>query len=125
MSDTVIPQDAFSRRRRELGDNPGAIGAGSTIPMKDFYGNFQSWIVETYRADGEETVFLSVNDAEGGRRLVLPPQVTAAMYRQRDQLVTRSRRRTARQTVAMRKERGDTLGNPEALRKARRSKKRR
>lgn len=119
MPEQLIPTDTFSRRRRELRDNPGALTAGSTIPLSDPYGNFQSWIVETFRADGEETIFLIMSDAEGGRRLMIPPSVAAAIYRQRDQLVVRSRKRAARQAVATKRERGDVLGNPEALAKAR------
>jgi hypothetical protein len=115
----TLPTDLFSRRRRELSDNPGALGSGSRVPTQDFLGNFQDWIVETFRVDGAETVFITVADQDGGRRLMLPPQVTATLYRQRDQLVARQRRKTARATVAMRRERGDKLGNPDALRKAR------
>lgn len=122
MSDTIIPADLFSRRRRELVDNPGAIGTASQIPMQDFYGNFQSWIVETFRVDGVETVFLIVSEADGGKRFMLPPQVTAAIYRQREQLVTRSRRHAARRAVATKRAAGQELGNAAALAKARRVK---
>jgi hypothetical protein len=117
---TPIPQDLFSRELRPLRDNPGAISSASTIDTQDFYGNAATWVVETFRTeDGTETVFVQRNDAAGGQRWVLPAKVAAALARHRDQLGARSRRRAGHRLVALRKERGDVLGNPEALRLAR------
>jgi len=100
-TDSPLPTDLFSQTLRALKENPGVIGSGSTVHAHDFYGNYESWIVETYRnEDGRETVFLQRNANDGGMRLVLPPDVTAALGRHRDQLVTRVRRRAARKGVA-------------------------
>lgn len=121
--DTTLPADQFSRRRRELADNPGAVRSTGAVTRTDLYGNVEDWLIETFRADGVETVFMRVNDADGGRRMMLPPEVAGLLYRQREQLVAKGRKRAARQAVATRRERGDKLGNPEALRKARRAKK--
>lgn len=119
-TDTPIPQDLFSRELRSLRDNPGAISSSSTIETADFYGNAATWVVETFRDDaGVETVFVQRNDAQGGQRWVLPSKVAAALARHRDQLGARARRRQGHRLVAQRKERGDKLGNPEALRLAR------
>lgn len=123
MADTTIPTDEFSRLLRETQNNPGAFGAGSTVHIKDFYGNLESWIVETYRVNGTERVFIQRTTAAGLTRLVLPEQITATYNRHRDQLIARSRRRAARQAVATRRSRGDVLGNPEALKVARRKRK--
>lgn len=120
MNDT-LPADAYSRRRRELNENPGALAATSTISVADFYGNLSTYVVETFRVDGQETVFLAITDHLGGRRSMLPPEITAAIYRQRDQLVARSRVRAARQGVETRRARGDAIGNPDALRRARKA----
>jgi hypothetical protein len=103
--------------------NPGAIGSGSTIHLRDMLGQSVSWIVETYRIDGGELVFLQKNGAGGGERFVLPREITAALARQRDQVITKARKRAAKQAVETRRERGDRLGNPEALRKARKARK--
>jgi hypothetical protein len=117
---TPIPQDLFSRELRSLRDNPGAISSSSTIDTQDFYGNAATWVLETFRTeDGTETVFVQRNDAQGGQRWVLPSKVAAALARHRDQLGARARRRAGHRLVALRKERGDKLGNPEALRLAR------
>jgi hypothetical protein len=122
-SDTPIPQDLFSRELRSLRDNPGAFSSQSTIDTQDFYGNAATWVLETFRDnDGTETVFVQRNDAEGGQRWVLPSKVVAALARHREQLSVRARRRQGHRLVALRKGRGDKLGNPEALKKARRHK---
>lgn len=122
MSDSMIPSDLFSRRRRELIDNPGALRSASTVNLQDFYGNTETWIVETFRTDGVCEALVQRNSVEGALRLVLPPKVMAALDRQRGQIVTGARRRGARQAIATRLERGDVLGNPEALKKARKLK---
>lgn len=116
----ILPQDLFSRELRSLRDNPGAISSSSTIETQDFYGNAATWVVETFRTeDGTETVFVQRNDAQGGQRWVLPSKVAAALARHRDQLGARARRRQGHRLVAQRKERGDVLGNPQALARAR------
>jgi hypothetical protein len=107
MSDSPLPTDNFSRRLRELQDNPGAMGSGSTIHARDFYGNLETWVVETYRTeDGRETVFAQRNAADGALRLVIPPEVAAALSRHRDQLVTRTRKRAARRGLETKRARG-------------------
>lgn len=123
MSDKLIPTDFFSRRRRELIDNPGAIRSTSTVETADFYGNLQTWNVDTFRVDGRDEVFVQRNDADGGARFYLPAEVTAALSRHRDRATTAIRRRAGRTAIATRINRGDTLGNPDALRKARASRK--
>jgi hypothetical protein len=115
-----LPQDRFSLTLRSMRDNPGAFAVGGRIETADFYGNAQTWVVETFRVDGAETVFVQRIDADGGLRLVLPPEITRAMVSQRDRCAAQSRRRQGHRLVAQRKERGDKLGNPEALQKARR-----
>lgn len=107
MSDQTLPTDHFSRRLRELTDNPGAVRSTSTIQTADFYGNAESWIVDTFRLDAREEVFLQRISADAPIRIVLPPAVTAAIARQRDRGVTVVRRRTARSTMAARVARGD------------------
>ncbi len=120
MADSPIPTDLFSTALRKLRDNPGAFAVGSRIETADFYGNAQTWVVETFRVEGsEDTVFVQRIDAEGGFRLMLPPAVTKVLAGHRDRVSTQARRRQGHRLVAQRKERGDTLGNPEALRRAR------
>lgn len=121
MADSPIPTDLFSRRRRQMGDNPGALGAGSTVHAADFYGNAETYVIETFRTeDGQTVAFLQRSSADGGLRLVLPEPVMAALARHREQLQARAKRRQGHALIARRKERGDVLGNPDALRKARR-----
>lgn len=124
MSETgLIPSDLFSKRRRELRDNPGAIRSASTVNLQDFYGNLETWNIETFRVDGTVEALVQRNSVEGALRLVLPPKVMEALDRQRGQVVTVSRQRAARRALETRRERGDTIGNPAALKKARRARK--
>jgi hypothetical protein len=84
-------------------------------------GNSESWIVETWRIDGGELVFLQRSSAAEPLRLVLPIEVTATQVAQRERIAKRARKRAARQALETRRERGDKLGNLEALEKARRA----
>ena len=124
MVDTAIPADVFSRRRRELMDNPGTIRSASTVNLQDFYGNMETWNIETFRTEGIVEALVQRNAIDGSLRLVLPPKVMAALDRQRDQVVTGSRRRAARRAVETRRERGNVIGNRDALKKARRARQR-
>ena len=120
MADSPIPTDLFSQTLRSLQDNPGAIGAGSTVRTSDFYGNAETWHVETFRTeDGKETILLQHNSAAGGTRHVLPPAVALALVNQHNRLTDVARRRGARRAVETKRLRGDQLGNPNALKKAR------
>jgi hypothetical protein len=118
-----LPTDQFSLSLRSLRDNPGAFAVGSRVETADFYGNAQTWVIETFRVDGHETTFVQRLDADGGLRLVLPPAVTKAMAAHRDRVAAQAKRRAGHRLVAQRKERGDKLGNPEALRAARAARK--
>jgi hypothetical protein len=117
----VMPTDLFSTLRRSMDDNPGAIGSASTVPVADFYGNRETWIVETFRIDGAEVVFLERSSAQGGLRLVLPKEVAAALARQRDQITTRSRSKAAKRAVDTKREKGIAVGNRAALELARKA----
>jgi hypothetical protein len=99
----ALPQDEYSVCLRKLRANPGLVEKESLIDRQDFYGNAESWIVRTLRVDGEETIFLQRNNAEGGTRIVLPPDVTAAITRQHDGINDVMRRRGARKAAATRK----------------------
>lgn len=116
----TLPRDEFTVRLRELTDNPGAMRASSRIDVVDFYGNAATWTVDTFReSTGVETAFVQRMSREEPLRLIIPSTVMIVLTRQHESLVARSRRRGARQAVATRRARGDTLGNPAALRKAR------
>lgn len=106
MSEKTLPVDHFSRRLRELTDNPGAVRSSSTINSQDFYGNAETWVVDTFRVDAKEEVFLQRISADDPIRIVLPAEVTAAMARQRDRAIAVVRRRAARQGLATKRAAG-------------------
>jgi hypothetical protein len=121
VADSAVPTDTFSRRRRELIDNPGVFRSASTVNINDFYGNLETWVVETFRSDVATEVLIQVTTALGGTRIVLPPVVMAAIDRQRGSVTTKARKRAARRAVDTKREKGIAIGNPAALRKARRA----
>lgn len=92
--------DTFDRILGTLHGLPDVIAArpSTVTAVLPIVGRAQTYVVQTYRArDGKCTVFLQMVDAEGRARLVIPPKVADAIYRQREQLVTRSRRLTGRE----------------------------
>jgi hypothetical protein len=115
----VMPTDLFSTLRRSMDDHPGAIGSSSTVAVADFYGNRETWFVETFRVDGHELVFLERSAASGGSRMVLPKEVAAALARHRDQITTRARSKAAQRAVDTKREKGIAVGNRAALELAR------
>ena len=111
-------QSFFDRRLGALFGLPDVLCTQPTTiqvaqPLK---GDAQTFIVQTYRMkNGEkgksgDTVFLQYVDAEGSVRIVLPPEVTAVVARQRDSLTTQSRRRGAKAAADDRKARGIVPG---------------
>jgi hypothetical protein len=121
----LLPTDTFSLRLRELLHNPGAVRTTSKIDLMDEYGHSTTWVLDTFRVEGgAETVFLQRISSGQQLREVLPPAVTAALAQQRDRATTKNRKRAARRAVATRIARGDTLGNPSALLKARKARSR-
>ena len=119
---TALPRDTFSTALRSLTGNPGAVRSTSTVTVVDLLGNSETWVIDTFRVEGEETVLLQRINSVEGTRMVLPPQVTSVLARQRDRATTVNRKRGARAAIATRIARGDTIGNPSALLKARRAK---
>lgn len=80
----------------------------------------QTFIAQTFRHREEgDTIFLQFVSADGAVRIVIPPKVTAALHRQDSSLGKRNRKAAARQAVETKRAKGQTLGNPEALAKAR------
>ena len=118
-----LPRDEFTARRRDLSNHPEAVTASSRIDTVDDYGNVTTWVLDLFRVEGRVTAFVQRGAADGFVRLVLPPDVTAAIGRHQAGLVTKNRKRIARARVADARARGEKLGNPEALARARKGKK--
>jgi hypothetical protein len=106
-NETTLPTDVYSIMQRRLMDNPASLSRqAATLDLVTMLGHAESWIVKTIRTNGLDTVFVQRVNAEGGMRLVLPPEVVAAIGRQRDALGTVVRRRGAQRAAQTRKERG-------------------
>jgi len=104
MSDDVRPTpalDEYDRLQSQYEGLPGVLRIDSrplrVVPFLGVHGT-TTWLVQTVRVPdaGGDLVFLDCNRGAGSFRLVLPPDVTAAIARQRDALASKSRRRAAR-----------------------------
>lgn len=118
----VLPRDEFTVRRRELQNHPEAVAASSRIDVTDPYGNVVTWVLDLFRLEGAITAFVQRGADGDYKRFVMPPSVTAAIARHQLTLVTKHRRKVARRIVADKRARGERLGNPEALKAARKRK---
>lgn len=119
----TLPTDEFSVAFRAL-DDSNAVHSSSRVDIADFYGRRQTWTIDTFRVEGDETIFVQRIGAEGALRLVLPPDVTVVINRQHGRATKINRRTAARRAVQTKRDKGIQVGNPAALRKARRARKR-
>jgi hypothetical protein len=140
----AIAPDQIDRFDLALGNLAGLPDGFQTKPatiqvIVPVVGRAETFIIQTIRhevgkkkpktahEDGEPifgfTQFLQITSARGVTRVVIPPEVSDRLASQRESLVSRVRTRAARQAVQTRKDRGDVLGNPEALKAARRARK--
>lgn len=107
----VLPADAFDQALSRLMGLPnGANTSPSVVQDVDFYGNVTSWMVQTVKHEGGETVFLTAVNAAGSARYVLPPKVLVVIDRQRASTLTQVKRRHGRRIAAERKARGEKPG---------------
>jgi hypothetical protein len=71
-------------------------------------GGSQLYVVQTYRQrEVGDTIFLEHVSETGTVRLVIPPQVSAVIARQRDQLTAKTRSKAAKAVAQERKKRGE------------------
>jgi hypothetical protein len=77
----------------------------TTVPM---LGLSQTFVVQTFKQrELGFTIFIQQVDAEGKIRLVLPPRVALAIFRQVDSLMKRSKKKAAQQALETRRSRQD------------------
>lgn len=116
----LLPTDDYSLTLQRVRDNPGRLETRpSTIDLQTLLGHSETWILQSIRVEDGTTVFLQRLNAAGGMRLVVPPEVVAAISRQADVLVTKSLRRGAQRSMETKREKGIPIGNPAALKAAR------
>ena len=84
-----------------------------TMPMWGIEGGSELWVVQTVRVSpdeegkgGGEYVFLDHVSDERGTRLVLPPEITAVIYRQLDAVSAKHRRASSRAAMQRRMDEG-------------------
>lgn len=106
----TLPRDAYSVALRQASNHPAGVTKQSIVELVDDYGNSVTWVIKTVRVEGSDTVFLQKQDAEGGQRLVLPPDVTSVLARHRDGASTVNRKRGAVRGAATRRALGIVPG---------------
>lgn len=115
-----LAADEFTVRRRELDNTPEAMKTSNRIDVvHPTTTEITTWLIDQYRSDGLVTMFVQVGKPDGYIRLLVPPRVMHAIATGGDVLIAKQRRQTARMVMDRRRARGDKLGNPDALAKAR------
>jgi hypothetical protein len=109
MTDETRAPDYYDRRLSDFTSMP-EIGKTKLTPIRVTpplaVGGSQLYTVQTFRTDKGETLFLEVATQESHARIVLPPEVTRVLYRQRESLIAQARRRAARQAADTREAKG-------------------
>ena len=112
----MLPTDPFDMMLDRLKGLPnGAHTAPVVRQAQDFYGNVTQYIIQTVRHDEGDTAFITLVNAEGRARFVLPPVVLDTLTRQQDTVSTMVRRRHGKRLAEERKAAGVlTTFTPEA-----------
>jgi hypothetical protein len=111
--ETPRAQTNFDRVLGTIHDLPDTRNTkpSAVTTVMPILGYAQTYIVRTYRRPEGFTIFLETVDADGRARLVIPPKVAAAIYRQRSTLTdtstpaSRKRDRTRRDRARLKKAR--------------------
>jgi len=110
MSDTI---DHFDRLLGALHGLPDVVSTrqATVRSLTPLVGTSETFIVQTYRQQtdkgGRDTIFVEYIGRDRSLRLVLPSGVADVIARQRDQLGSLNRRKTAKRIAQERKDRGE------------------
>lgn len=127
MADPISTIDAFDLAFGQLDGLPDTLRTqqATVTATTPIVGHAETFIVQTVRqVEVGDTVFLQVLSAARSLRLVIPPRVMATLARQRDSLDAKRRVAGARKAVQTKRDKGQRIGNPEALKRARAKRKR-
>lgn len=112
MSDNIMP-DVFDRLLGQLHGLPDTVNTKMSslrvvVPM---VGDSRTFSVQTYRQkERGDTIFIETVGKDQTIRIALPPEVADVIARQRDQLTSRNRSKTAKATAQARKDAGIVPG---------------
>lgn len=100
---------------RIMGSKMGAGDSTHTKPATvqtflNVLGESMTHVVQTFRDEDGDTVFIQYMDSDGRIRMVLPPGVVRAIIRQHEALTTKVRKRVAKEQAQARKARGEVPG---------------
>jgi hypothetical protein len=101
--------DPYDRAIGALHGLPDVVSTKPTTiqTVAPLVGHTQTFIVQTYRQDGQgDTIFLQSVGRDGTTRLVIPAKVADAIARQRESLTTKVRKKVAKRVAQERKDAG-------------------
>jgi hypothetical protein len=115
-----LPTDPFDQTIAKLIGHPdGAHTQPAVVQDVDFYGNVSSYMLQTVKWPEGVTQFVTVVNAAGSNRYMLPPRVLAVLDRQRESVSLQVRRRHGRRLAEASKAAGRvTSFTPEMRAKA-------
>lgn len=98
MDDERVVRDTFDKMYGTLDGLPNVIKSrpSTVTSVMPLIGKSQTFVVQTLKTEDGNFLFVQLVDAEGRARIVIPPKVAAAIYRQRESLVTRVRKQAGR-----------------------------
>lgn len=101
--------DKFDRMMGALANLPDVASTkpSTIVALNPLIGATQTFIVQTFRQrEVGDTIFLQYVDDEGRIRMVIPPQASDAIARQRDALTAKIRRKLGKDQAQARKAKG-------------------
>jgi len=111
--DSQLMPEYYDRRLSDFTAMP-EIGKTKLTPIRVTpplaVGGSQLYTIQTFRTDKGETLFLEHSAQGQVSRLVIPPEVTRVIYRQRESLIAQARKRAARQAADTREAKGIVPG---------------
>lgn len=118
-----VGPDDFDRQMGALDGLPDVVRTKPTTlrALTPLIGSAQTFIVQTVRQrDKGDIIFLEYVDRDGSKRIVIPPNVSDTIARQRDALTTMVRKKVGRQRAQEMQEQGieSPLLRPEVREKA-------
>lgn len=109
MTEEYRAVDKFDRIMGSLDGRPDVTkSAATTIRLARPLVGAETFIVQTYRErEKGDTICVEYASSEGLVRIALPAQVADVIFRQRDALTTKVRKKVGRESAAARKARGE------------------
>jgi len=97
-------KDPFTEYMSRMVGNPEALNTRSVVRSTDFMGYTETWVVETWKAEGEFRIALERIGASGTTnvRIMMPPDVTKLLFSHADRLNSQVAKRAGKKAAMTR-----------------------